>query len=131
MPIILFDGVCNLCNASVNFIIDRDKRNTFMFASLQSDRAQELLATHQIPEENRFSSIILLKNGRVYQKSAAALEIARDLDGLWPVLYGFKIIPGFIRDFLYNLIARNRYRLMGRRSSCRMPEPWLQQKFLV
>lgn len=131
MYTILFDGVCNFCNASINFVIDRDKHNRFAFAPLQSQTGSSFLQEHSIavPDGN-FDSIILVKDGKVYKKSAAVLEIAKDLSGLWPLLYMFKIIPSPVRDIFYDLIARNRYKLFGRSDSCRMPTPELQQKFL-
>lgn len=131
MNIILFDGVCNLCNASVNFIIDRDKHNLFQFAALQSDSAQHLLAQHKIAvPAGGYDSLILIKDGKVYKKSTAALTIARKLSGLWPMFYIFIILPVPVRDFFYNYVSRNRYRLFGRRDSCRMPTPELANKFI-
>jgi predicted DCC family thiol-disulfide oxidoreductase YuxK len=131
MYTILFDGVCNLCNASINFIIDRDKHNKFAFAPLQSVAGSKILHEHAVAiPDGDFDSIILVKNNKVYKKSSAALEIARDLSGLWPVFYVFKIVPSPIRDIFYDLIARNRYKLFGRSDTCRMPTPELQQKFL-
>ncbi len=131
MYTILFDGVCNLCNASINFVIDRDGHNKFVFAPLQSETGSKILQEYAIAvPQGDFDSIILVKNNKVYKKSSAALEIARELNGLWPALYLFKIIPSPIRDIFYNLIAKNRYKLFGRSDSCRMPTPELQQKFL-
>jgi predicted DCC family thiol-disulfide oxidoreductase YuxK len=128
---ILFDGVCNLCNASINFIIDRDKNSKFIFAALQSEAGNQLLKQHQISVPAKgFDSIILIKGDKVYKKSDAALEIAKDLSGFWSLFYVFKIIPSFIRDIFYNLIAKNRYVLFGKSDSCRIPTPELKQKFL-
>lgn len=128
-PIIFFDGVCNLCNASINFIIDRDKNHYFHFASLQSDAAIENLTTLE-PTHSDLGTVILLENGTVYAKSTAALRIARKLDGLWPILYVFTIIPPFLRDFVYDLVARNRYKWFGKQDTCRIPEPELKSLFL-
>lgn len=130
MHIILFDGVCNFCNASINFIIDRDIHNKFRFAALQSDTGRKLLQQYEVPDTSTLDSVVLIKNNKVYKKSAAALEIVRDLNGLWPVLYIFKLFPSFILDTLYNTIARNRYRIFGRAETCRVPTPQLKQKFL-
>lgn len=127
--IILFDGVCNFCNNSINFVMDRDTKGVFKFASLQSDIGQELLKQKGLKTSD-FDSIVLFKNGTVYQKSDAALEIARELNGLWSWLYIFKIVPRFIRDFFYNIIARNRYRWFGKTEACRLPTPELRARFL-
>ena len=130
MYIVLFDGVCNFCNASVNFIIDRDTNNKFKFAALQSDTGKQLLLQHGVTDTKTLDSVVLIKNNRVYKKSAAALEIARELNGLWPSLYVFKLLPAFILDTLYDVLAQNRYRLFGKADACRIPTPFLKQKFL-
>lgn len=127
--LVLFDGVCNLCSASVKFIIRRDKRDKFYFASLQSafGKAQlEKFALHT----DEFFSVVFIKNGKVFLRSSAALEIARDLSGLWPLFYGLKIIPAFIRDFFYNLISRNRYKFFGKQDTCMLPSPEMKAKFI-
>ncbi|WP_259014207.1 thiol-disulfide oxidoreductase DCC family protein [Emticicia fluvialis] len=128
--IILFDGVCNFCNATINFIIDRDASGVFKFAALQSEIGHGILKHHQIDSQIEPNSVVLEKEGKIYQKSDAALEIARHMDGLWKLLYVFKIVPGFMRDAIYDLVARNRYRLMGRSDSCRLPTPELRARFL-
>lgn len=128
--IILFDGVCNLCNSSVNFVLDRDKEKKFMFAALQSDIGKKLLLSHDINLPGNYDSVILIKDSKVYKKSAAALEIAKDLGGVWQLLYIFKIIPSFVSNILYDLVANNRYRFFGKREVCRMPEPGVQERFL-
>lgn len=127
--IVLFDGVCNLCNASVNFIIDRDEKAIFKFTSLQSEVGQNILVEHQLKQSD-FDSIILLKEGKILKKSDAALEIARNLDGWWKYFYVFGIIPKFIRDFFYDLIAKNRYRIFGKSDACRIPTAELRERFL-
>lgn len=127
--VILFDGVCNFCNTTINFIIDHDPKQRFRFASLQSDAGQQLLRQHHEPTTD-FDSVILLKGGKVFHKSDAALEIALDLGGLWPLLYGFKIVPRFVRNALYDFVARNRYRWFGRLDACRLPTPELRGRFL-
>ena len=127
--IVLFDGVCNFCNASINFIIDRDNKGTFKFAALQSDIGQEILKKHGLKQDD-FDSIILEKEGVIYQKSDAALEIARNMDDFWKIFYVFKIIPAFLRNSIYDLIARNRYRIFGRTDACRVPTAELRGRFL-
>lgn len=128
--VILFDGVCNFCNSTINFLIDRDKKGIFKFAALQSEPGREILKKHNITTLTDFDSVILEKDGKLYQKSDAALEIARSMNGLWKLLYGFKILPKFIRDFVYDLVAKNRYRLMGKMDACRLPTPELRARFL-
>jgi predicted DCC family thiol-disulfide oxidoreductase YuxK len=127
--LLLFDGVCNLCNSSVQFILLRDKKDRFRFASLQSDYGQSLLREHNLPTES-FNSLVLVENGKIYQKSTAALRIARKLKGLWPLLFAFIIIPPFIRNFVYDIIAKNRYRWFGKKEECMLPRPEWKQKFL-
>lgn len=128
--IILFDGVCNMCNSSVNFVIDRDKSKIFKFAALQSFAGEKLISMYQMPQIKEYDSVILLKRGKVYKKSSAALEILRDLNGIWPLLYVLKLIPPFVRDMLYDLIAKNRYRLFGLKDTCRIPDPGIKERFL-
>ncbi|MBB6500223.1 thiol-disulfide oxidoreductase DCC family protein [Pedobacter cryoconitis] len=127
--IIFFDGVCNLCTGSVKFVIKRDRKDIFRFAALQSDIAGQHLGPFGL-SLSELNTIILLENGRVYQRSTAALRIARHLSGGWPLLYGFMVIPAFIRDFVYNQIARRRYRIWGREESCMVPTPAIKAKFL-
>jgi predicted DCC family thiol-disulfide oxidoreductase YuxK len=127
--IILFDGVCNLCNQSVQFVIQRDPSSKFHFTALQSATGQRLLKEHQLPEHDVYS-VILLKNNKVYQRSSAALEIARGLNNLWPLFYAFIIIPPFIRNAVYDWIAGNRYKWFGQRNECMIPTPELKSRFL-
>jgi predicted DCC family thiol-disulfide oxidoreductase YuxK len=127
--LLLFDGVCNLCNSSVQFILLRDKKDRFRFASLQSDHGQNILKEHHLPTD-KFNSLVLVENGKIYQKSTAALRIARKLKGLWPLLFAFIIIPPFIRNFVYDIIAKNRYRWFGKKDECMLPRPEWKQKFL-
>ena len=128
-PIILFDGVCNVCSAAVQFVIKRDKKNNFRFASLQSTEGQKLLAHHKL-SPNDFNSFVLIENDKVYIKSDGALKVAKELSGLWPLLYGFIIVPKVLRDGIYNLIARNRYKWFGKKDSCMIPTPEIMAKFL-
>lgn len=131
---ILFDGVCNFCNASINFIIDRDSKSIFKFAALQSEIGQELLRKNGLKtsdsESRTFDSIVAIEGNKVYQKSDAALEIARRMDGVWKFFYVFKIIPTFLRNPIYDFVARNRYRIFGRTDTCRIPTPELKARFL-
>ena len=129
--IVLFDGVCNLCNGAVNFVIRRDREDRFRFAALQSDIGRELTASRQI-DTDKVDSIIVIEPGVAYYlKSDAALEIARDLKGyrLLPHLLGW--IPRPIRDSIYDLVARYRYRWFGKQDACRVPSPELMAKFLA
>ena len=131
-PVVLFDGVCNLCHGAVQFIVDRDPRGTFQFASLQSERAAALLREHgRNPPEGDPESVVLVEDGRIYEHSTAALRIALRLGGLWSLLYGFVIVPRFVRDAVYRFIARNRYRWFGRTEQCRVPTPELRARFLA
>jgi len=127
--IILFDGVCNLCNSSVNFIIDRDKKNVFKFAALQSETGQKFLDKFGM-NKNDFDSVVLLDENKFYSKSTAALMIVKEFPSLWKALFVFIIIPAPLRNFLYDLVAKNRYRWFGKKDSCRMPSPELKNKFL-
>ena len=127
--IVLFDGVCNLCNASVRFIINRDSGGRFKFASLQSVVGKQLQRETGI-DPDALSTIVLIRQKRYYVRSDAILEIARNLDGVWPVIYAAKIIPRFIRDGVYKLIARQRYSWFGKKDNCMVPTPDLKTRFL-
>ncbi len=127
--IILFDGLCNLCNGSVQFIINRDSKAYFTFASLQSSFGQYQLHKFGLPT-NQLYSVVLIKDGILFQKSNAALEIVRGLDGLWPALYFFKIVPPFLRDWIYGIIAKNRYSWFGKKDACMIPNPELKSRFI-
>lgn len=129
-PVIFFDGFCNLCSGAVQFVIKRDSQGLFRFASLQSDYAASALKQFEL-EPVQADSIVLLENGKVYQRSTAALRIAKKLKGLWPLLYGFIILPRFIRDGVYNFIAKNRYKWFGKQESCWVPTPELKERFLA
>ena len=127
--IILFDGVCNFCNSSVNFIIDRDYKNRFMFASLQSDSGKELLNRFGLDAEN-LKTIILIEGEKYYTKTTAALRIAKELRGAWKLFYVFIIVPPIIRNIFYNILSKYRYRWFGKRDACRIPSPEEKEKFL-
>jgi predicted DCC family thiol-disulfide oxidoreductase YuxK len=130
MPVILFDGVCNLCNASVLFVIDRDPRGQFAFAPLQSEHGMALLREHGY-RGDALTTVLLLEDGRLYDRSTAALRIARRLSGLWPLLSAFRVVPRPIRDVVYDWLARHRYRWFGRTDACRVPTPELRSRFLA
>lgn len=127
--IVLFDGVCNFCNGSVNFIIARDKAGYFKFSPLQSEIGEELIAKHGIDKADT-DSVVVIENEKAYTYSTGALRIARKLDGPWSLMYAFRIVPRPIRDFLYNTFARYRYRLFGRQDACMMPTPDIRARFL-
>jgi predicted DCC family thiol-disulfide oxidoreductase YuxK len=128
-PTILFDGVCNLCNGSVQFILKRDPQARFRFASLQSEAGRRLV-TEQGLDPEVLNSVILIEDGRVYRESTAALRIARHMAGAWKLLRVFVLIPRPIRDVAYRLIARNRYRWFGKSETCWLPTPELRARFL-
>jgi predicted DCC family thiol-disulfide oxidoreductase YuxK len=128
--VVLFDGVCNLCNGSVNFIIDRDPTARFRFAALQSSQATELLARLGQAPQPEPQSVLLVEDGRLYERSTAALRIARRLRGGWKLLYAFIVVPRPLRDAVYGFIARNRYRWFGKSEACRVPTPELRARFL-
>lgn len=127
--LILFDGVCNLCNGFVNFIIPRDRDNKFQFGSLQTERVKAILSQYQ-HAPNYLSTVILLEDEKIYTQSTAVLRILRRMGGAWALLYGFIILPKPIRDFFYNLVAKHRYKLFGRKDSCMLPTPGLKARFV-
>ncbi|MBS8263749.1 thiol-disulfide oxidoreductase DCC family protein [Mesobacillus boroniphilus] len=127
-PVILFDGVCNFCDASVQFILNRDSKETFYFASLQSEGGQGLLKKYKVRDD--VDSMILIENDKVYYKSSAALRISRHLRGAWKLLYVFMIVPAPIRNIVYDIIARNRYKWFGQKESCMLPPPNVRKRFL-
>lgn len=129
--IILFDGVCNLCNGFVQFVIKRDKKARFQFASLQSPVAEKLLKSYHLSNKTMESVILIHKNkNKVWTESSAVLNILRNLNGLYPFLYGFIIIPKGIRDFFYRQISKNRYKWFGKRDACMIPPPEIKKRFL-
>lgn len=127
--VVLFDGVCNFCNGSVQFMIRRDPAGVFRFASLQSEYGQSQLKRFDLPPHELYS-IIVVEEDLYFQKSDAILKIARHLKSPWSALTVFKIIPRFIRDVVYELIAKNRYKLFGRKDECMIPSPELKARFL-
>ena len=127
--IVLFDGVCNLCSSSVQCIIKKDKKNQFLFGSLQGETGRQYLKKFSLPTDN-LNSFVLVENDKLYTRSAAALRILKHLGGAWSLLYGFMIVPEFIRDAVYKLIAKNRYKWFGKKAACWIPAPALKEKFL-
>jgi predicted DCC family thiol-disulfide oxidoreductase YuxK len=127
--ILLFDGVCNLCNGLVHFIIKRDKKGIFKFASLQSDAGQQLLERFGLLG-NEFESFVLIQGDQYYLKSTAALKMLQQLGGVWVIFNVFIWIPRFLRDFLYDIMAKTRYRIFGKREECMIPTPQLKARFL-
>jgi predicted DCC family thiol-disulfide oxidoreductase YuxK len=125
--VLLFDGVCTLCNGFVRFVIERDPAGRFQFAPLQSDAARRLLGAVPQPLPD---SLVLAENGRLFMRSTAALRVARGLRFPWPLAYVLVAVPRPVRDWVYDAVARNRYRWFGRRESCMVPTPELRARFL-
>lgn len=128
-PVLLFDGVCNLCQQSVQFIIQRDPKANIQFASLQSEKARELLKPFDL-QDKELKSLIFIEKGKAYTFSTGALKAARYLSGIWPGLYGLIIFPKFIRDWVYKIVSKNRYKWFGKKEACWLPTPALKSRFL-
>ena len=128
-PILLFDGVCNLCAGSVQFVLKRNKKENILFASLQSEFGQKKLQESKLPEDYA-ASLVFLENGKTYVTSEAALRLFKHLDGLWKSASIFLIVPKFIRDAVYNWIAKNRYKWFGQKETCWIPEQKWKRRFL-
>ena len=126
--IILFDGLCNLCDRSVQFIIKRDRNALYKFTAIQSDTGQEIVTKHNVPPN--IDSLILVENNRRYYQSSAALRIFRNLHGGWKLLYFLLIIPKPIRDYVYGIVAKNRYKWFGKKDHCLLPLPEIRNRFL-
>jgi predicted DCC family thiol-disulfide oxidoreductase YuxK len=127
--LILFDGICNLCNSSVRFVIKHDPKGEFRFAPLQSDFSIDYLKNMD-PAISNPDSIILIQDGQIYTASTAVLKIMKRLSGLWPALHFFIIIPKNIRDYFYSLIAKHRYKMFGKREQCMIPGPGDELRFI-
>ncbi|MFN5983788.1 MAG: thiol-disulfide oxidoreductase DCC family protein [Fluviicola sp.] len=127
--IVYFDGVCNLCESSVQFIIRKNKQKNIQFASLQGSHGQAFLKENNF-DTSEFSSLVYVENGKIYTKSSGALRITKQLKGLWPMMICFLIIPKFIRDGVYTYVAKNRYKWYGKKTSCWLPTPELKKRFL-
>jgi predicted DCC family thiol-disulfide oxidoreductase YuxK len=128
-PVILFDGVCNFCNGAVNFVIKRDKKAVIQFAPLQSEKGRLYMRQFGLPE-NDIKTFVFIEDNKAYTRSAAALKVCRYLGALWPLFYGLIIIPKFIRDGIYNFIAKNRYKWFGQKEQCMVPTPDVRKRFL-
>jgi predicted DCC family thiol-disulfide oxidoreductase YuxK len=128
--IILFDGVCNLCNSSINYVIDHDKQDVFRFVSLQSDLGETIQEYLGIENKSLDTIILYVPEEAYYVKSTAAIKIMNEFLGLWKLTQVFLILPSPIRDLVYNFIAKNRYKWYGKQESCRIPTPELKAKFL-
>ncbi|HYK75230.1 MAG TPA: thiol-disulfide oxidoreductase DCC family protein [Pseudoneobacillus sp.] len=126
--IILFDGVCNFCNSSVQFIIKRDPSGIFKFASLQSEMGRKRLQQVGLSED--IESIVLIIDDKYYIKSSASLQICRRLNGAWKLFYILRVVPVPVRDYFYNFIAKNRYKWFGKKKSCSLPTPEIRDRFL-
>ncbi|MBK8556375.1 MAG: thiol-disulfide oxidoreductase DCC family protein [Lewinellaceae bacterium] len=128
-PVLLFDGVCNLCNASVQWILLRDKHGIFRFASLQSEQGQALLQQFGLDTET-FNSVVLVDNGQLFTQSDAVLQIASQLGLPWSAARVFRILPKGLRNAVYDWVARNRYRWFGRQEQCMLPRPEWKGRFI-
>ncbi|RLA62198.1 MAG: thiol-disulfide oxidoreductase [Epsilonproteobacteria bacterium] len=128
--ILLFDGICNLCNRWVQFILRRNKSRSIIFASLQSSSGQKLLKDHHLPQQD-FDSLIVFFQGKVYKKSQAVFILVKQLDFPWSLLGVFKIIPKILSDKVYDLIAQSRYKIFGKKDECMVPDESLKDRFLL
>jgi predicted DCC family thiol-disulfide oxidoreductase YuxK len=128
--VILFDGVCNFCNNKINLVIRKDKKDFFRFAALQSEAGKKILAANGIEITPEPDTFIFIEKNKIYNRSSAALHIVKHMSGLWPALFVFIIVPRFLRDIVYKIIARNRYKWWGVRESCMVPTPEVRKKFL-
>ncbi|MGB7292158.1 MAG: thiol-disulfide oxidoreductase DCC family protein [Thermodesulfobacteriota bacterium] len=127
-PIVLFDGVCNFCSSVVRFAISRDPDGIFRFASLQSDAGQFFLNKFGLSTDD-FDSFVLIEGDRFFLRSTAVLRLCKKLNGLWPLVYLLIVIPAPIRDFIYNIVARNRYRWFGKKEECFIPSAEIRNRF--
>lgn len=129
-PVLLFDGVCNFCNSTVQFILQREKEPKLRFAPLQSQVAADILASVKAKPAD-LNTVILIEGSRCYHRSTAALRVTRYLRFPWPLLYAFILVPRFLRDMAYDFVARNRYRWFGKSETCQIPTPALRARFLA
>lgn len=128
-PVILFDGVCNFCNGIVNFLIRQDRKGVLRFAAMQTEAGKSVLAQYGFPE-NYLKSFVLVEKGKAYQKSTAALKLFQKLPWYWQWMQAFWIVPKFVRDGVYELIAKHRYWWFGKKGQCRIPTPEVRSRFL-
>lgn len=127
--VILFDGICNLCNGFVLFIIDRDPKFNYMFSSLQSDYGKEMIKNYALNEKS-LNTVVFIQNGKVFTKSSAVLKIAKSLKFPWFLISIFLIFPKFLRDWVYDFVAKNRYKWFGKQKECRMPTSEIKSRFI-
>ena len=127
-PVVLFDGVCKLCNGSVNFVLRRDRAGRLKLAPLQSDYGRRVLASHET-KSDPMDSIMLLEGDQLTVKSTAIIRISKYLGGAWPLCMIALVVPRFIRDFVYDVVAKNRYRWFGKYDTCRLPDPEFEDRF--
>lgn len=127
--ILLFDGYCNLCNSSVQFVLNHEKKHEHLFTSLQSETGKDILKHYQI-DATKIDSLVLIENNKAFIKSAAALRLTKYLKGLYPLLYAFIVVPPFIRNPIYDFIAKNRYKWFGKSDTCMMPDKNSANRFL-
>lgn len=127
--ILLFDGVCNLCNNFVRFVVERDSKRKFKFASLQSESGQTILKKFGLPT-NGFDSFVFINKGKIFLRSSAGLNVFKELGGIWKLFYVFIFVPQFLRDPIYGVIAKNRYKIFGKRNTCMTPTSDIKQIFL-
>ncbi len=128
-PVIYFDGICNLCTGSVQFLLKHDHRNRFRFASLQGEAGQKMLRENHLPMD-QYKTFIVEDGGKIYTRSTAALRVLKLLGGGWSLLYAFMIIPVFIRDAIYHHVSKNRYRWFGKKQTCWLPDTKWNDRFL-
>ena len=128
--IILFDGVCNFCNAAINFVLKQDKKGVFRFAPLQSEAGQRLLKLYNLSTAE-FDSFVLIDDGKIYKKSSASLRVMNKLPWYWKEAQLLRIIPTAFRDAIYDFIAKNRYKWFGKKEQCMIPTPEMRNRFLV
>lgn len=125
--VILFDGMCNFCDWNVQFIIKHDQKGFFKFASLQSNSGKKLIEMYDIPKD--INSLILIENNQYYSKSTAALKICKNLTSIWKLFYIFILIPKPVRDTVYSIIAKHRYKWFGKKTACSIPSPQIRRRF--
>jgi predicted DCC family thiol-disulfide oxidoreductase YuxK len=128
-PVLLFDGVCNLCCSSVQFVLKRNSQENIRFASLQSAFGQRALQNANLPNDYA-DSLVLLEEGKIFVKSDAALRLSKHLDGIWKFAQVFRFVPAFVRNSVYDLVARHRYRWFGKQKVCWLPDPKWKSRFL-
>ncbi len=127
--ILYFDGVCNLCAGAVQFVLKRNKKRNILFASLQGEAGQAMLKQFGL-SQTQFNSLVFVEDGKMYQQSTGALRLTRHLGAAWPLLMAFLIVPAFIRNAVYNWVAKNRYKWFGKKNECWLPTPDLKKRFL-